>query len=76
MKDRISLPYEQASSCGRQAKSIWQYCNPRADAHEVVDMLAKLRVDQGSAMLEITLLRLRALLTPRDDVADRDLLSR
>ena len=33
-----------------------------AEAHEALDRLANLRADQGSAILEITLLRLRALL--------------
>jgi hypothetical protein len=40
--------------------------------------LVNLRADHSSAMLEITLLRLRALLTRvrRDNVAYRDLVSR
>jgi hypothetical protein len=40
--------------------------------------LANLRADEGSAMLEITLLRLRALLSGArgDDVAYRDLVGR
>jgi hypothetical protein len=33
-----------------------------AEAHEAIDRLANLRADQGSAILEITLFRLRALL--------------
>jgi hypothetical protein len=33
-----------------------------AEAQEVIDRLAKLPADDGSAMLEITLLRLRAML--------------
>ena len=49
-----------------------------AEAQEAIDRLAKLRADQGSAMLEITLLRLRALLARArgDDVAYRDLVNR
>ena len=49
-----------------------------AEAQEAIDRLANLRADQGSAMLEITLLRLRALLARArsDDVAHRDLLNR
>ncbi len=49
-----------------------------AEAQEAIDWLANLRADQGSAMLEITLLRLRALLAGShgDDVAYRDLVSR
>ncbi|HEX7428467.1 MAG TPA: cyclase, partial [Mycobacterium sp.] len=49
-----------------------------AEAEEAIDRLAKLPADDGSAMREITLLRLRMLLarTRGDDVAYRDLLSR
>jgi len=49
-----------------------------AEAHEEFDRLANLVADDGSAMLEITLLRLRALLARArgDDVAYRDLVSR
>jgi class 3 adenylate cyclase len=49
-----------------------------AEAQEVIDRLANLRADQGSAMLEITLLRLRALLAHArgDDAAYRDLANR
>jgi hypothetical protein len=49
-----------------------------AEAQEEFDRLANLRADQDSAMLEITLLRLRALLACArcDDVACRDLVSR
>ena len=49
-----------------------------AEAQEAIDRLANLRADQGSAMREITLLRLRALLARArgDDVAYRDLVSR
>jgi class 3 adenylate cyclase len=48
-----------------------------AEAHEAIDWLANLCADQDSAMLDITLLRLRALLArARDDVAHRDLVSR
>ncbi len=49
-----------------------------AEAQEAIDRLANLPADQGSAMLEITLLRLRALLARArgDDVAYRDLVSR
>ena len=49
-----------------------------AEADKAIDRLANLRADQGSAMLEITLLRLRALLSRvrGDNVAHRDLLSR
>jgi hypothetical protein len=48
-----------------------------AEAQEAFDWLVNLRADQGSAMLEITLLRLDALLSRArgDDVAYRDLLS-
>ena len=47
-----------------------------AEAQEAIDRLANLRADQGSAMLDITLLRLRALLARArgDDIAYRDLL--
>jgi class 3 adenylate cyclase len=49
-----------------------------AEAQEMIDRLENLRADQGSAILEITLLRLRALLarTRGDDVAYRDLVNR
>ena len=49
-----------------------------AEAQEAIDWLAKLSETDGSAMLEITLLRLRALLARArgDDVAYRDLASR
>jgi hypothetical protein len=49
-----------------------------AEAQEAIDRLANLPADQGSAMVEITLLRLRALLACArgDDVAYRDLVSR
>ena len=49
-----------------------------AEAQEAIDRLANLRADHSSAMLEITLLRLRALLTRArgDDVAYQDLVSR
>ena len=49
-----------------------------AEAQEAFDRLANLWADDGSAMREITLLRLRALLSRArgDDVAYRDLLSR
>jgi class 3 adenylate cyclase len=49
-----------------------------AEAQEAFDRLASLGADQGSAMLEITLLRLRALLARArgDDDACRDLVSR
>jgi hypothetical protein len=49
-----------------------------AEAQEAIDRLANLRVDDGSAMRQITLLRLRTLLARArgDDVAYRDLLSR
>ncbi len=45
-----------------------------AEAQEAIDRLANLRADQGSAMREITLLRLRALLARAhgDDAAYRD----
>ena len=45
---------------------------------QAIDRLANLPADDGSAMLEITLLRLRALLARArgDDVAYRDLASR
>ncbi|BBX71668.1 cyclase [Mycolicibacterium psychrotolerans] len=49
-----------------------------ADAQKAIDRLANWRADEGSAMREITLLRLRALLArvSGEDVAYRDLLSR
>ena len=49
-----------------------------AEAQEAFDWLANLWADDGSAMREITLLRLRALLSRArgDDVAYRDLVSR
>jgi class 3 adenylate cyclase len=49
-----------------------------AEAQEAIDWLTDLRAEQDSAMLEITLLRLRALLARarRDDVAYRDLAMR
>jgi class 3 adenylate cyclase len=49
-----------------------------AEAQETIDRLANLPADQGSGMRDITLLRLRALLTRArgDDVAYRDLVSR
>jgi class 3 adenylate cyclase len=49
-----------------------------AEAQEAFDWLANLRADQGSALVEITLLRLRALLARAqgDDVAYRDLVGR
>ena len=49
-----------------------------AEAQKAIDGLAVLWVDDGSAMREITLLRLRALLTQvrGDNVAYRDLVSR
>ncbi len=49
-----------------------------AEAQEAIDRLANLPADEGSAMLEITLLRLRALLARArgDDVAYRDLVNR
>jgi tetratricopeptide (TPR) repeat protein len=49
-----------------------------AEAQEAIDRLANLRTDHSSAMLEITLLRLTALLarTGGDDIAYRDLVSR
>ena len=45
-----------------------------AEAQEAIDWLANLSADDGSAMLEITLLRLRALLSRArgDDVSYRD----
>jgi class 3 adenylate cyclase len=48
------------------------------EAQEAIDRLATLRADQGSAMLDITLLRLRALMARArgDDIAYRDLVSR
>ena len=49
-----------------------------AEAQEAIDRLANLPADDGSAMRDITLLRLRALLARArgDDVAYRDLLGR
>ena len=48
------------------------------EAEEAIDRLTNLRADQNWAMLEITLLRLRALLARArgDDVAYRDLVNR
>ena len=62
----------------------WRRCwsvAPRATwpkPKTAIDWLANLSVDDGSAMLEITLLRLRALLARArgDDVDYRDLVSR
>jgi hypothetical protein len=49
-----------------------------AEAQEAIDRLANLRADKGSAMRDITLLRLRALLSRArgDNVAYRDLVNR
>ena len=49
-----------------------------AEAQQAIDLLANLWVDDGSAMREITLLRLRALLARArgDEAACRDLVSR
>jgi class 3 adenylate cyclase len=49
-----------------------------AEAQQAIDRLANLRADQASAMREITLLRLRALLARArgDDVAHRELVGR
>src|SRR5262249_44468043 len=49
-----------------------------AEAEEGIDRLVNVRADQGSAVLEITLLRLRALLSRArgDNVAYRDLVNR
>jgi len=49
-----------------------------AEAQEAIDRLANLRPDQGLAVRDIWLLRLRALLARArgDDVAYRDLVSR
>jgi hypothetical protein len=49
-----------------------------AEAQDAIDRLAVLWADDGSAMREITLLRLRALLSRArgDDVAYRDLVGR
>jgi class 3 adenylate cyclase len=49
-----------------------------AEAQEAIDRLASLPADEGSAVREITLLRLRALLARArgDDVAHRDLVNR
>jgi hypothetical protein len=49
-----------------------------AEAQEAIERLADLSADDGSAMLEITLLRLRALLARAhgDDTAHRDLVGR
>jgi hypothetical protein len=49
-----------------------------AEAQEAIDRLANLAADDGSAMREVTLLRLRALLARArgDDVAYRDLVGR
>ena len=49
-----------------------------AEARETIDRLANVRADQDSAILEITLVRLRTLLARArgDDVAYRDLASR
>jgi ATP/maltotriose-dependent transcriptional regulator MalT len=49
-----------------------------AEAHEAMEWLANLAADQDSAMLDVTLLRLRALLARArgEDVAYRDLVYR
>jgi hypothetical protein len=49
-----------------------------AEAQEAIDRLANLWADEGWAMREITLLRLRALLSRArgDDIAYRDLVER
>jgi hypothetical protein len=49
-----------------------------AEAQEAIDRLASLGADQGWAILEITLLRLRALLARArgDDIAHRDFVNR
>jgi hypothetical protein len=49
-----------------------------AEAREAFDRLANLRAEHDSAMLEITLLRLRVLLSRArgDDVAHRNLVTR
>jgi class 3 adenylate cyclase/RecA/RadA recombinase len=49
-----------------------------AEAHEAIDWLANMRADQDSAMLEITLLRLQALLARArgEDIVYWDLVSR
>jgi len=49
-----------------------------AEAHEAIDWLANLRADQDSPMLEITLLRLQALLARArgEDIVYWDLVSR
>jgi hypothetical protein len=49
-----------------------------AEANELIERLASLGADQGSAILDITLLRLRVLLARAhgDDVAYRDWVSR
>ena len=48
-----------------------------AEAQQAIDRLANLPTDQGSAIVDITLLRLRALLArARGDVVYRDLMSR
>lgn len=49
-----------------------------AEAQQEFDRLASLRADQDSAMLDITPMRLRALLARArgDDVASRDLVER
>ena len=49
-----------------------------AGAQEAIDRLAKLQVDQGSAVLDITLLRLRALLSRArgDEASYRELVDR
>jgi hypothetical protein len=49
-----------------------------AEAQEAIDRLANLRADEGWAMCEITLLRLRALLARArgDNVAYRELVNR
>jgi hypothetical protein len=49
-----------------------------AEAQEAIDRLANLSADDGAAIIEITLLRLRTLLAGArgDDVAFRDLVNR
>ena len=47
-----------------------------AEAQEAIDRLANLPADEGWAMRQITLLRLRALMSRADDVAYRELVGR
>ena len=81
---------DELHQAGRLGYGVWGTCvlvetllergaeGDLTEAQEAIDWLANLRADEGSAMLDITLLRLRALLSRArgDNVAYRDLVSR